>query len=85
VVLFVQIRDQGQQRGEVSPYLAELLRLEEQAKQEGLGRWSKVWFRVFIFYCWTWTIRQLTSMEILYVLVTVKINVKFLALLVTWN
>ncbi|WJX47856.1 Translin-1 [Trifolium repens] len=38
---WAKIRDQGQQRGEVSPYHAELLRLEEQAKQEGLGRWSK--------------------------------------------
>ncbi|KAI4343532.1 hypothetical protein L6164_010870 [Bauhinia variegata] len=37
-----KIREQGQQKGEVSPYLAELLRLEEQAKQEGLGRWSKI-------------------------------------------
>lgn len=42
VVLLVQIREQGQQKGESSPYLTELLRLEEQAKQEGLGRWSKV-------------------------------------------
>lgn len=40
--LFLQVREQGQQKGEVSPFLAELLRLEEQAKQEGLGRWSKV-------------------------------------------
>ncbi|KAJ7945200.1 Ribonuclease [Quillaja saponaria] len=39
---WVKIREQGQQKGEVSPYLAELLRLEEQAKQQGLGRWSKV-------------------------------------------
>ncbi|KAL2347119.1 hypothetical protein Fmac_001119 [Flemingia macrophylla] len=39
---WVKIREQGQQKGEASPYLAELLRLEEQAKQEGLGRWSKV-------------------------------------------
>ena len=38
----MQVREQGQQKGEASPYLAELLRLEEQAKQEGLGRWSKV-------------------------------------------
>lgn len=38
----MQVREQGQQKGEVSPYLAELLRLEEQAKQDGLGRWSKV-------------------------------------------
>ncbi|KAF7833594.1 ribonuclease TUDOR 1-like [Senna tora] len=39
---WAKVREQGQQKGEVSPYLAELLRLEEQAKQEGLGRWSKV-------------------------------------------
>ncbi|PPS19013.1 hypothetical protein GOBAR_AA01564 [Gossypium barbadense] len=32
----------GQQKGEVSPYVAELLHLEEQAKQQGLGQWSKV-------------------------------------------
>ncbi|XP_073221031.1 ribonuclease TUDOR 1-like isoform X1 [Cicer arietinum] len=37
-----KVREQGQQKGEVSPFLAELLRLEEQAKQEGLGRWSKL-------------------------------------------
>lgn len=43
----MQIREQGQQKGEASPYLAELLRLEEQAKQEGLGRWSKV--RIWVF------------------------------------
>ncbi|CAJ1974726.1 unnamed protein product [Sphenostylis stenocarpa] len=39
---WVKIREQGQQKGEASPYLTELLRLEEQAKQDGLGRWSKV-------------------------------------------
>jgi hypothetical protein len=38
----MQVREQGQQKGEASPFLAELLRLEDQAKQEGLGRWSKV-------------------------------------------
>jgi hypothetical protein len=38
----MQVREQGQQKGEASPFLADLLRLEEQAKQEGLGRWSKV-------------------------------------------
>ncbi|OIW19304.1 hypothetical protein TanjilG_16838 [Lupinus angustifolius] len=38
---WAKVREQGQQKGEVSPYLAELLRLEEQAKQEGLGRWNK--------------------------------------------
>ncbi|XP_038878676.1 ribonuclease TUDOR 1-like [Benincasa hispida] len=39
---WAKVREQGQQKGEVSPYLAELLRLEDQAKQQGLGRWSKV-------------------------------------------
>ncbi|KAL5174137.1 Ribonuclease TUDOR 1 [Glycine soja] len=39
---WAKIREQGQQKGEASPYLAELLRLEEQAKQEGHGRWSKI-------------------------------------------
>ncbi|XP_010942326.2 ribonuclease TUDOR 1 isoform X1 [Elaeis guineensis] len=39
---WVKVRDQGQQKGEASPYLVELQRLEEQAKQQGLGRWSKV-------------------------------------------
>ncbi|KAL7152664.1 hypothetical protein ABFS83_04G113800 [Erythranthe nasuta] len=38
---WARVRDQGQQKGEVSPYLAELLRLEEQAKQQGLGRWNR--------------------------------------------
>ncbi|XP_072991118.1 ribonuclease TUDOR 1-like [Typha latifolia] len=39
---WAKVREQGQQKGEASPVLAELLRLEEQAKQQGLGRWSKV-------------------------------------------
>ncbi|GMN62202.1 hypothetical protein TIFTF001_031286 [Ficus carica] len=39
---WAKVREQGQQKGEASPYLPELLRLEEQAKQEGFGRWSKV-------------------------------------------
>ncbi|URE46439.1 Staphylococcal nuclease domain-containing protein [Musa troglodytarum] len=39
---WAKVREQGQQKGEASPYLTELLRLEEQAKQQGLGRWSKV-------------------------------------------
>ncbi|KAL5564736.1 hypothetical protein UlMin_027900 [Ulmus minor] len=39
---WAKVREQGQQKGEASPFLAELLRLEEQAKQEGLGRWSRV-------------------------------------------
>ncbi|XP_038989395.1 ribonuclease TUDOR 1-like isoform X2 [Phoenix dactylifera] len=39
---WVKVREQGQQKGEASPYFSELQRLEEQAKQQGLGRWSKV-------------------------------------------
>lgn len=39
---WAKVREQGQQKGEASPYLPELQRLEEQAKQEGFGRWSKV-------------------------------------------
>ncbi|KAI8002961.1 putative DUF21 domain-containing protein [Camellia lanceoleosa] len=35
------IREQGQQKGDASPFLAELLCLEEQAKQQGLGRWTR--------------------------------------------
>eukprot|EP01018_Ginkgo_biloba_P017900 Gb_32409 [translate_table: standard] len=38
---WAKVRDQGQQKAEVSPYLAELQRLEEQAKQQGYGRWTK--------------------------------------------
>ncbi|OVA17327.1 Tudor domain [Macleaya cordata] len=38
---WAKVREQGQQKGEVSPFLAELQRLEEQAKQQGSGRWSK--------------------------------------------
>lgn len=37
-----QVREQGQQKGEASPYLTDLLRLEEQAKQQGVGRWNMV-------------------------------------------
>ncbi|XP_044493022.1 ribonuclease TUDOR 1-like [Mangifera indica] len=39
---WAKVKEQGSQKGEASPFLAELLRLEEQAKQQGLGRWSKV-------------------------------------------
>ncbi|XWS60167.1 hypothetical protein CRYUN_Cryun07bG0012100 [Craigia yunnanensis] len=39
---WAKVREQGQQKEEASPFLAELLRLEEQAKEQGLGRWSKV-------------------------------------------
>ncbi|KAJ8752668.1 hypothetical protein K2173_005557 [Erythroxylum novogranatense] len=38
---WAKVREQGQQKGEASPFLADLLQLEEQAKQQGLGRWSK--------------------------------------------
>ncbi|KAK1270898.1 hypothetical protein QJS04_geneDACA024967 [Acorus gramineus] len=38
---WAKVREQGQQKGEASPFLAELLRLEEQAKQQGVGRWTK--------------------------------------------
>ncbi|KAF7834078.1 ribonuclease TUDOR 1-like [Senna tora] len=38
---WAKIREPGQNKTEASPYLSELLRLEEQAKQEGLGCWSK--------------------------------------------
>lgn len=37
---WAKVREQGQQKGEASPYLAELLLLEEQAKQGGRGRWT---------------------------------------------
>lgn len=47
----MQVKEQGSQKGEASPFLAELLRLEEQAKQQGLGRWSKViFFPYFVFH-----------------------------------
>nr|XP_018439421.1 PREDICTED: staphylococcal nuclease domain-containing protein 1-like [Raphanus sativus] len=40
---WAKVREPGQQnQDKVSPYIAELLQLEEMAKQEGLGRWSKV-------------------------------------------
>lgn len=46
----MQVKEQGSQKGEASPFLAELLRLEEQAKQQGVGRWSKViLFPYFLF------------------------------------
>ncbi|KAL4191912.1 hypothetical protein AMTRI_Chr06g191360 [Amborella trichopoda] len=38
---WAKVREQGQQKNEVSPFLAELLRLEEIAKEQGSGRWSK--------------------------------------------
>ncbi|XP_075490164.1 ribonuclease TUDOR 1-like isoform X1 [Primulina tabacum] len=39
---WAKVKDVGQQKGEASPYLTELLRLEDQAKQQGVGRWSRV-------------------------------------------
>ncbi|XP_010483859.1 PREDICTED: staphylococcal nuclease domain-containing protein 1 [Camelina sativa] len=40
---WAKVRAPGQQnQDKVSPYISELLLLEEQAQQEGLGRWSKV-------------------------------------------
>ncbi|GFZ07903.1 TUDOR-SN protein 1 [Actinidia rufa] len=38
---WAKVREQGQQKGEASPFLEELLHLEEQAKQQGQGRWSR--------------------------------------------
>lgn len=38
---WAKVREQGQQKGEASPFLQELLRLEDLAKQQGLGRWSR--------------------------------------------
>ncbi|XAR50415.1 Micrococcal nuclease [Bertholletia excelsa] len=38
---WARVREQGQQKGEASPFLAELLRLEDNAKQQGLGRWNR--------------------------------------------
>jgi staphylococcal nuclease domain-containing protein 1 len=40
---WAKVRRPGQQnQDKVSPYIAELEQLEEQAQQEGFGRWSKV-------------------------------------------
>jgi staphylococcal nuclease domain-containing protein 1 len=40
---WAKVREPGQQnQDKVSPYIKELLQLEELAKQEGYGRWSKV-------------------------------------------
>ncbi|XP_051119159.1 ribonuclease TUDOR 2-like [Andrographis paniculata] len=38
---WAKVREQGQQKGEASPFLADLLRLEEQAKMQGIGRWDR--------------------------------------------
>ncbi|GAB4847393.1 Translin-1 [Ancistrocladus abbreviatus] len=39
---WAKVREQGQQRSEANSTLQNLLQMEEQAKQQGLGRWSKV-------------------------------------------
>ncbi|GAB4848598.1 Translin-1 [Ancistrocladus abbreviatus] len=39
---WAKVREQGQQRSEGNDTLSQLLQYEEQAKQQGLGRWSKV-------------------------------------------
>ncbi|KDP22512.1 hypothetical protein JCGZ_26343 [Jatropha curcas] len=38
---WAKVREQGQPKGDASPFLAEYQVHEEQAKQKGLGRWSK--------------------------------------------
>uniref|UniRef100_A0A0D6R1R8 Ribonuclease n=1 Tax=Araucaria cunninghamii TaxID=56994 RepID=A0A0D6R1R8_ARACU len=38
---WAKVREAGPQKAEVSPYIAELRRLEEQAKAQGYGRWTK--------------------------------------------
>ncbi|KAM0934780.1 putative micrococcal nuclease [Dioscorea sansibarensis] len=38
---WARVREQGQQKGETSPFLSDLQHAEEQAKQQGVGRWSK--------------------------------------------
>ncbi|PKA54817.1 hypothetical protein AXF42_Ash000652 [Apostasia shenzhenica] len=38
---WAKVKEQGPQKGEPSPALTELLHLEEQAKQQELGRWTK--------------------------------------------
>jgi staphylococcal nuclease domain-containing protein 1 len=38
---WARVKEQGPKGGEQNPYLTELLRLEEVAKQQGVGRWSK--------------------------------------------
>ncbi|CAL5371040.1 unnamed protein product [Camellia sinensis] len=38
---WVKVGEQGQQKGDASPFLKELLHLEEQAKQQGLGHWTR--------------------------------------------
>lgn len=40
----------GQQKGDASPFLEELLRLEVQAKRQGLGCWSTVSLNPFLLF-----------------------------------
>lgn len=40
--MFVQVREQGQQKGEPSDYVAVLKKSEELARSQGLGRWTMV-------------------------------------------
>lgn len=49
MVIITQVRDQGKQKGEVSPFIDELKRLEEQAKEKGLGLWCQVSLLPFSF------------------------------------
>jgi staphylococcal nuclease domain-containing protein 1 len=41
-ILVDQVKEQGRRKGDNNPYTTELLRLEEKAKDQGLGCWSKV-------------------------------------------
>ena len=49
----MQVRPQiGQNTSELSPFIAELEQLEEQAKQKGLGIWNKASLSLFgVFNC----------------------------------
>ncbi|KAL7193277.1 hypothetical protein ACSBR2_024983 [Camellia fascicularis] len=49
---WVKVGEQGQQKGDASPFLTELLRLEEQAKQQGLGCWTRVMQMVWLGMIW---------------------------------
>lgn len=49
-----QVREQGQQK-DANPYLKPLQDAEEQAKQQGLGRWSRVCFSLTVMCFCYWT------------------------------
>lgn len=68
------MREQGQQKGEVSPFLAELQRLEEQAKQQGLGRWSKVRLKNFRVSSWP----TKTCLSVIFFILCLSYNLFFL-------